>query len=788
MSTGDSRQREVSNEIQDGLFLHAVIQGRDITLQLPRVIQPALVGLPARSPVFTGRQESIDALLHEIAPNADCVGNFFHVVSGLGGVGKTELISQVAYEVLNRGWFPGGVLFIDLFGYDDRRRLSPERALVSLLQAIGVPEENIPEDLQSRIRLYRSILAAYAEQGSRVLILIDNASSAEQVSALLPSDGKNVALVTSRHTLSIGGRIHELQVLSADASIELLRNALRVARGEGDTRIDQDIENAYELSRLCGYLPLALQICAAILADSQMRPTASLVASLNNSHSRLDALQREERAVRAVFDLSYELLTEREKQVLGFISFSPGVDVSTAAAARLVDVSEKEVEEILLSLIRSHLLEHGIAWGRWRLHDLVRLYALEKVADLPGQEDAVLRLFDFYLENSRAAAELLGGAEKGDVFDSREAALEWLDAEYQNLIATVHISANQPGLFHYAAEIPHRLARYLDMRRLFNDWREVMEASLVIVREIGYAEFEANALDSLGMACLELQQIPSAVSYHREAVGIAREMGNEEMLAQYLNNMGNALFRGRDFQAALDAHSEAATLFDGLQNKLGFARASDNSASALRELGRAEEAIRLHQEAVRLFKESGATENEARALTHFGSTLLDMGRSDEAVTAQRRASDLLKELGLFALAGYTMINLSNALRVNGDLEGALHAINESLEIHESVGDVLGEGRALNQRGLIYTDLGEFERASNSFEKSLSVLFQFDGLIDLGYAYANLGRLYGVNRMPVEAIENLKKASIIFSACNAQDDALMVGRLIDVLSFAMPGSD
>ncbi|MFJ4630665.1 ATP-binding protein [Streptomyces sp. NPDC088847] len=777
-----------SNEIRDGLFFHAVIQGRDITLQLPRAIQPALAGLPGRSPVFTGRDEHVDALLGDIEHASECATrNAIHLVSGLGGVGKTELISQVAYEVLRRGCFPGGVLFIDLFGYDEQRRLSQERALVSLLQAIGVPEEVIPGDLQNRIRLYRSILAAYAEAGCPILVLIDNASSVDQVSPLLPSDGFNVTFVTSRHTLNIGARIHELQELDSDSSVDLLRNALRVARGVDDTRIDREVESAHELSRLCGHLPLALQICAAILADSPMRPITSLVDSLKNAHSRIDALHREERAVRVAFDLSYALLTEPEKRTLGFISFSPGVDISTAAAARLIDVSEREVEEILLGLSRAHLVVQGPTWGRWRLHDLVRLYALEEVVEIPGQEDAVLRLFDFYLECSRAATGVLGGAAEGGLFASREDALEWFDSEYRNLIATVRVSANQPGLFGYAAEIPHRLARYLDIRRLFNDWKDAMEASLMILRGTGNLEFEANALDSLGMACRELHQIPSAISYHRDAVSIAREMRDGERLAKYLNNMGNALFQGRDFQGALGAHSEAAVLFAERQDSLGFARASDNSANALRELGNTEKAIELHRESVRLFRDADATESEARALSHMGSTLLEVGRYGEAVAAQKRASELLKELDLLGIAGHTLINLSYALRANGDLDEALGVINESLAVHESVDDVVGKAQALNQRGLLYIDMRDFERAAADFHESLDVLSPFGALIDVGYVYANLGRLYGILERAVEAIDNLEKASAVFSQCQAEGDLLIVRRLISVLSFAVPDS-
>ncbi|UXX94329.1 tetratricopeptide repeat protein [Streptomyces sp. AD2-2] len=137
--------------------------------------------------------------------------------------------------------------------------------------------------------------------------------------------------------------------------------------------------------------------------------------------------------------------------------------------------------------------------------------------------------------------------------------------------------------------------------------------------------------------------------------------------------------------------------------------------------------------------------------------------------------------------GHTLINLSYALRANGDLAEALDAINESLAVHESVDDVVGKARARNQRGLLYTDMGDFERAAADFHESLDILSPFGSLIDAGYVYANLGRLYGISERPVEAIDNLEKASVVFSQRQAEGDLLIVRRLISELSFAVPDS-
>ncbi|MFJ6786722.1 ATP-binding protein [Streptomyces angustmyceticus] len=781
-----SNERGVSNQIHDGLFFHAVIQGRDITLQLPRAIQPALLGLPAKSPSFAGRDSQVREILHGLRPDRDSSQPTpTLLLSGLGGVGKTETAIQVAHQArIEPGWFPGGLLFIDLFGYDDERYLSSGIALTSLLHALGVHKEQIPDSTEDKSRLFRSILTAYAEGENRVLLVIDNASSAQQVEPLMPSDGTNLAIVTSRHTLNIKARIYELSGLDADSAVDVLRKVLRVALGEDENRVDSEISSAYHLAALCGYLPLALQICGAILVDTPRRPISSLADSLQKSQSLIDGLRREDHEIRSVFDLSYSRLSESEKQILGFASFSPGSDISTEAAARLIDRPAVDAEQMLISLSRAHLVEQGSAWGRWRLHDLVRHYALEKVEEFPGQESALIRLLDHYLEYSREGAALLGGSRQGELFTSRENALEWFDAEYQNLIACVQITAKQAELSGYAIEIPHRLARYMDARRLLDEWKEVMESSFRLLQGTEHEELKANALNSLGMVCRELYQIDSSIAFHREAVEVARSMGDRETLARYLNNFGNALSAARDFTGALEAHSGAATLFLDQGDTSGFARATDNSAIALREIGRPEDAVTLHQVAISKFREFGATESAARTLSHMGCTLQDLGRTDEAMAAHREAVAAFKELGLLNLVAHGLVNLSNSLRDGGDLDGALAASSEALELLASTEDAVGRARALNQLGLVRTDLGFIDQAICIFEESLRLLSDFEGLIDVGYALANLGRAHGIAERPSEALHYFEKAAKIFMEKNAATDFLSVQQIISVLSLAI----
>ena len=151
-----------------------MVQGRDVTVRLPLPVTPALSGLPPASPVFTGRDRQVGELLDLLAPGAWREAPPVAVVAGLAGVGKTELVVQTAARARERpGWFSGGVLFVDMFGYDTERRLSPGSALGGLLRALGVPGREVPRELQDRSRLYRSVLAAFAERGHRVLVVVD---------------------------------------------------------------------------------------------------------------------------------------------------------------------------------------------------------------------------------------------------------------------------------------------------------------------------------------------------------------------------------------------------------------------------------------------------------------------------------------------------------------------------------------------------------------------------------------------------------------------------------------
>ncbi|MFJ3500029.1 tetratricopeptide repeat protein [Streptomyces sp. NPDC090135] len=754
--TGEAHEGGATvNTVSGGVFFHTVVQGRDITVQLPPAITPALSGLPPRAPAFTGRDRHVEQLLADLAPRPAPVLDddgggapqravLVSAVSGLGGIGKTELAVQTAALALRQpGWFPGGVLFTDLAGYDPERRLSPERALEGLLRALAVPGEHIPHSLEDRQRLYRSVLAAYAAEGRRVLVVIDNASTTDQAAPLLPADGITAALVTSRHTLDgLDARLHDLDTLDESAATDLLDLAVRHARGSDDTRISDDPASAVLIARLCAGLPLALRIAAATLAATPTRPAASLATALRAEHSRLDKLARLDRAVRAAFDLSYRILPDDQARLFRLLPLNPGPVLSTEAAAHLADGTPDQVEELLRHLADAHLIELGTIWGRWRMHDLVRLHATEHglARAAPDQRDAArARLFAHYEDTAEAAGTHLVHpfGPPTEHFPDRVAALAWLDAERDNLIATATVA---PELGH-AATAPRlvlSIAPYLDDRRYFDDWVTLAQAALSICRDRGDRDNEGGLLNSLGNALWKVRRFEEAIDTYVECLAIWREVEDRAGEAQTLNNLGIVLNEVRQFDKAVETHTQSLTIWRSLDDRHGEAEALDSLGTNFGASGRLEEAVDAHTRAAVIFRELRDRHSEARVLDNRGSSLQAVERFEEAIEAHTGAVTLFRELRDRHREAWARDNRALALQAVGRVEEAVDAHTRAAATFRELGDRHSEGRALDNLGTALGGAKRFEQAVDVHTQAVTLFRELGDRHLEGQALGNLG--------------------------------------------------
>ncbi|MEU4642516.1 tetratricopeptide repeat protein [Micromonospora sp. NPDC023814] len=773
---------EVSNRITGGVFFSAVVMGRDIQVVLPAQIRPALTGLPPAAAVFTGRDTAVQTLREALRPDQAGGTQLVSAIAGMAGVGKTELVLHTAHQSIREGWFPGGVLFVDMFGYDSGRRLSAADALAGWLSAIGIPGEHIPPTQQDRSRLWRSVLDAYTGQGRRLLLIIDNAASEGQVTPLLPGEDRIPVLVTSRHTLDIDARLHDLDVLDPVAAVTLISEVIAVRRGPGDPRLQTGGRAALaDLAGLCAGLPLALRIVAALLADRPHLHPQALAGRLRDEQGRLDGLSRQQAAVRAAFDLSYQHLTDAQARMFRLLPVNPGPDVATTTAAHLADLPEPQASVLLEDLHRAHLIAEPAA-DRWGMHDLIRLYAADQAPTMSDETERARRqLYGYYQDTVRTAKTHLDPTVPTDtsVFGDRARALVWLDAEHTNLIAaattapTHHLADTTVGL---ASD----LARFLDFRRHFTDWITITTHARDICQQTGNLHGEGQAWNNLGLALREVRRFDEAITAHTKARDIHQQTGDRHDEGAAWSNLGAALTEVRRFDEAITAHTKARDIFQQTGDLHSEGAAWSNLGLALREVRRFDEAITAHTKDLNICQQTGDLHGEGAAWNNLGAALTEVRRFDEAITAHTKARDIFQQTGDLHGEGAAWNNLGVALREVRRFDEAITAHSRARDIFQQTGNLHGEGQTWNNVAIALAEVRRFDEAITAHTKDLNICQQTNDLHGEGTAWSNLGLTLAEVRRFDEARASWQRAVNAFTSTGDTDSATAVRGWLDDL--------
>ncbi|GFH37924.1 tetratricopeptide repeat protein [Streptomyces pacificus] len=728
---GVVRGTRVRNEVKDSIVFGCIIQGASINVTLPPRVEPALAGLRASARVFVGRQAECDALLAELAPRRPQAGEPgpVAVVNGLPGVGKTELVLRVAHRACARpGWFEGGVLFVDLRGYEPESRVSAALALGSLLHSLGIPQDIIPADAQARERLYHSVLDAYARQGRRILVVVDNASSAEQVRPLLPGDSHTPALVTSRHTLSDLGNatLHRLDTLDDADSVDLLRRRIRHQHGTHDTRVDDEPEAAAAVARRCGHLPLALGIIAALLADTPGRSLADLAADLADRQRRLDELTREDASVRAVFDLSYAGLPAEQAKVFRLLSLAPGPDAGTATVAELTALEQRTVKHALHALQRAGLVETGRTSlqgdVRWTQHRLVRLYAQERARAEEGFDalhDAFERLLR-YVEERVDAFTPEGLANDTAPFQDLREGLHWLAEERRALTALGESAADcgHPGAIPRCLHLSYVLLAFLLVHgRGEDDVLDVTEAAVSLARRQSDSVVTASALITYGDSLFGAGRSAEAVVAYREALELLRVAGGTPDEPTALHNLGLALSKRGEEEAALACLEQARELYEAAGDLSGTASALESLGSVHSRGGRHEAATTAFQRSIDMFDELGETRRATHARIELGIGYRAAEQHHQAIAMYNlalsclRPGDHRRRRRVLHLIGDSQIEL-------GNFQMAIDAYTEAAECARDSGSEFDEHLSMLKAATALRRAGRRREARRVHKKAL----------------------------------------------------------------------
>jgi tetratricopeptide (TPR) repeat protein/DNA-binding transcriptional ArsR family regulator len=596
------------------------------------VVMPIVADHAPPPAVFVGRDEQVNDLLQQLDPARSGQGvTMVSAVAGLAGVGKTTLARHVATMAVEKGWFRGGAVMVDLHGYDPAGPIEAGQVFGPLLHGLGLPGEQVPATEGEQAAVYHRLLTELGACGKPVLLVLDNVSSLQQCADLLPRHSLHRVLVTSRHSLDESALTNlELEVLSPDEAAGLLTQALR-RRRPGDPRVTGHTGRVAVVAELCGWLPLALQIIAALLADDTDLTIEDLLSELRSPPDRLAVLTHGDTAVGAAFELSWRHLSRHDQQaarLFRLLTASPGPDITTEIAAVLAGEPQGVARRHLRALRHAHLIEPTGAVGRWRMHDLVRLYATELSLTRDGSDerDAALdRLLDHFRERVTAAHTWLQPdaakrAPNGH-FASREQALCWLDGERPNLVAAA-AAALQARRWRHVCGLAEYLSLYLDMRHHVEDWLRLGGLALDAARHIGPGHTRAAA-GLAGNACRVARRFDEAVTCHQQALDLAIAAGDRMDEGRCLHNLGLTYFRMGRHREAETCHRRDMAICIAMGDLPGAAQSMVALGDALRAQQRFDRAVEVLDRAVTVLTRCDDTRGVMTARMNLALTWLD---------------------------------------------------------------------------------------------------------------------------------------------------------------------
>ncbi|BCL15863.1 BTAD domain-containing putative transcriptional regulator [Micromonospora sagamiensis] len=717
----------------------------------PRPVEPATRRVPDHRPPaqlpadvahFTGRSSQMAALDALLAASTGASGPVVvATITGMAGVGKTALAVHWAHRV--RQHFPDGQLYVNLRGYSTANPVREGEALAGFLHALGVPAEQIPVDPGQAAALLRTLL-----DGRRMLLVLDNAASADQVRPLLPGTPGCLALVTSRDRLSglvaiDGARRIALDVLTGAEASALLT---RIIPADQVSAAPTEIA---ELAEVCARLPLALRIAAADLIDHPGRPIGAHTARLSagNQLAGLRVEGDDQAAVRAAFDLSYAALPASTRRLFRLLGPAPGADVTVPAAAALAALDEVTAARELDRLAAAHLVQQPRP-GRYTFHDLLRIYAVERAtAEDPAPERVAAnrRLYAWCRRRAEAAAAAIypqmlrlppagdaDGTAAGDAegtatmftdgtaagFASAGEAMAWLEAERSNLVRVVAHAAEH-GADPAAWRIPDALRGYYQFRP-HSDGFVAATHALRAAQDAG--DHAGEAASRLGLASLHLRRSEYRVGLEHATAMIEAATRTDwpEGLAAAHGTCGLMHLRAGRLAEAAEFTRRAVEIHERLGGAERLSTSLGNLGVIYRDMGRLREAEEVFRQGLALTRRTGMRMNTGISLSNLGDVEHALGRYDEALAHLGEALELSRETGYRPTEVESLRRLA-ALHVHaGDLSRAVGLADEALALAELVGDPAQQAAARNVLGTAYLRRGNDAAAVAEHRRALEL--------------------------------------------------------------------
>jgi len=700
--------------------------------------------LPTDIADFTGRAELIESIERRFAaidPERGAVP--VTVLAGAPGIGKTTMAVHLGHRLAGR--YPDGQLFADLHG----RRVGAEEVLERFLRALGEPADGRPEGLDERAERYRDLLA-----GRRVLIVLDNVADEEQVRPLLPGSARSAVLITSRARLAgLAGAVHvEPGVLGPEQAAVLL------ARIAGDERAGAEPEATTELAALCGYLPLAMRVAGTRLAARPHWSVRQLVDRLTDEASRLDELHHSGVGVRASLALAYEQAGPAARRLFRLLGVLDYPDFAGWLAAALLDRPFFEAQDVLEELADAHLVEiDGLGRGvhaRYRMHDLIRIFARERLAEEESGEErraalgrAAGALLHLTIKARRRAGWPVGrrtlpagvlhplpDRQADQIVDDP---IPWFERERTNLAVTVRLTA-EARLTEQCWNLASSAETLYGVESRRADWRAAHEIALAATVRDG---------DDLGHAVLLLGD-------------------------------GNRRAYANEFDQAIRAYEQASVLFLKLGHAVRAARANVQIGIFLRTTGRLAEAEELYRQALAALREAGDQASVGNALLQLGHARLAEGDVAGTRALLAEALETSRQAGSRHVEAQVLRLLGDVHRQEGRWDAAIGVLRQAYELTREVNDPIGQAYTLFGIGLVHLRTEDLDAAAEALDEADRLVRGTGDRMAEARVRTAIGELALARRDPAAAGEALRAAVAAFRDLRAPADEARALGLLD----------
>ncbi|WP_370948431.1 NB-ARC domain-containing protein [Amycolatopsis sp. cg5] len=688
--------------------------------------------LPADIDDLTGRKCDLGMLRAlAVEPKNPRRSGRFAVLSGPPGTGKTSLAVRAAHDFADR--FPDGQLFLKLRGLAPEAH-DPADVLHQMLRSLGVDTQRIPSDLENRVSMGRLLLEDRA-----VFIVLDDAADEAQVRPLLVGGPRCLTLVTSRQMLVgiEGAQRLSLDVLGHEDALALLAAIV------GEERVAGEREAASELVELCGRLPLALRIAGNRLASRPMWPLTHLVGLLRDQGRRLTALTAGDLDVRSVFELSYRQLSPNAGMVFRRLSLVPSAEFSAGAVMALIDAPDEDDAAILLEeLADASLLQTCTQNGRYQFHDLLRVFATERLSQDEAPETMAVaesRLVRWLVRTAAAAAAYFQPTDEYTPqpratpwFADHAGAGRWLAEESPNWLAAAEKRA-ESGAHQEVLDLARAMHWYAELGGTV-DIGELLELAVRSAIAVGSKLDEAlhrNYLSRMRSAW-QGDRSCAAVELAEQACAAAQAAGDLRVQGWALTYLAVARRDADGPDAFLEPVAEAVRLFEKADYPLGVHLVKFMRAEHAYENGGFEDAAAEFDVCVRYFRQlNGGRRNPpddinfANLLLHSAQNLAALKAFDEALGRCDEALELFGRHGVTMGKARTLQAIGGFLRQRGELAKAHDRLAEAHALFERAGLPQSQVETLSDMAVLSDELGDPVSARGERERALSLCGRLD---------------------------------------------------------------